>query len=113
MGRNTIIMIGLTGFLLLFMLSLQFGGEKIEQDLTNRAAALLEKNNLGWVELTADGREILLTGVAPDQSTGQRAVSLIRTLEGVGGVKKKFSYNSAVGVSNIKPLSTQTDSSNN
>ena len=104
MRRNRILAAGILGFCILFGLTLFLGVDKIEADLSKRGKTLLDEKGLDWVEINTDGREILLTGIAPDQATGKRAIELIKELEGVSGVKKKFSYHSSNGTSNIKAV---------
>jgi hypothetical protein len=104
MSRNNIIAAGVVGFFILFGLTLFFAGGKIEADLIQRSKALLQQQGFDWAEIGVDGREMLLTGTAPDQTAGKRALELIRDLAGVRSVKKKFSYPSVNGISNIKAI---------
>lgn len=104
MSRNIIIAAGTVGFFILLGLTVFFAGGGIEADLIKRGKTLLQQQGLDWTEIGADGREILLTGTAPDRAEGKQALDLIRGLEGVRSVKKKFSYPSMSGISNIKAI---------
>ena len=108
MSRNNIIAGAILVFLLLFGLTLVFGSAKVEADLIQRGNALLQKQGLGWVELSVDGRELLLTGTAPNRQEGLRALALIRSMKGAGGVEKQFEYAAGDGLSDIDTLLNRT-----
>lgn len=63
--------------------------EGIETDLRSRAEAALETQGFGWGQVALDGRDALLTGVAPDDAQPYRATETVRNVKGVRIVRAR------------------------
>ncbi len=50
----------------------------IQNDISTRAQAALDKQDLGWANLTVDGRDITLTGSAPNENAKNMADQAVR-----------------------------------
>ena len=75
-------LLGLLGLLLLTLLT---RCSPIEKDLGEKTQALLGENNMSWAKTSLDGRELTLTGEAPNEAARDGAIELS---EGVYGVRK-------------------------
>jgi osmotically-inducible protein OsmY len=102
MNRSSTLLLGLFGFILIALLAVYNGTEKIEDDLSSRGRAVLDEQNLQWVELKIDGRNLLLSGTAPSEKAVTQALKLAEGLPGVEGVYDNFSY-AANSVKTPKP----------
>lgn len=56
----------------------QVKGPAIEADIQQRAQRELIANNLGWAKATADGRDVIVSGVAQDTQQQRRALALAK-----------------------------------
>ena len=56
---------------------------KMEADLTERSTAVLQDKGMDWATVTFDGRDGVLTGVAPEEGISAWAVELIDIVWGV------------------------------
>ena len=77
----------LSGLLLLLLLF--FKWDPIEKDVKGNALSSLQAEGYPWAEVETyhRGREVLLTGTAPDQASVDNAISVARGAEGVNSVR--------------------------
>lgn len=68
-------------------ISLYSETEKIELDLTARAQALLASKDMDWASIHFDGRDGVLTGVAPEEGISAWAAELLDVVWGVRAIK--------------------------
>ncbi|MCW8848006.1 MAG: BON domain-containing protein [Sedimenticola sp.] len=92
MNRTATLLLGLIGFILIFSLAVYNGIDKVENDLSTRGRAALDEHNLQWVELKIDGRNLLLSGLAPSEKAVSDALALAENLPGVDRVYDEFSF---------------------
>ncbi|WP_171022056.1 OmpA family protein [Cohaesibacter sp. CAU 1516] len=64
---------------------------KMEADLTERATAILADKGMDWATVTFDGRDGVLTGVAPEEGDSAWAVELIDIVWGVHAITDETS----------------------
>ena len=58
-------------------------GPRMQRDLEHRAAAALADSGAGWALVTADGRDLVLRGLAPDRAALERARATASAVPGV------------------------------
>jgi OOP family OmpA-OmpF porin len=63
--------------------------EGIETDLRSRSEAALEDKGFGWGQVSIDGRDAFLTGVAPDESQPYQATEAVRNVRGIRVVRSR------------------------
>ncbi len=85
MRRKTWWLTTLTGLALLYLSMIYSGMKAIESDLDGRVMQRLSFDNSDWVtvELEGQGRDVVLTGVAPDVKSRDIAVEIVRNVYGV------------------------------
>jgi len=70
-------------------LAVQFEHSRIEQDLAERAGSALTKSGYTWAVAAIEGRDVVLTGRAPDEDGPGKASELLRGTWGVRLVDNK------------------------
>lgn len=83
-NRMTIVGTGCIALLVFGGLCIRHNVPAIESELAARAGAALAAQRLGWAEVEMDGRDVILTGIAPD---AQARASAVRTA-GISGVRR-------------------------
>ncbi|WP_417423428.1 OmpA family protein [Hoeflea sp.] len=73
---------GLAAVACLTALAMWFRADIIEADLRKRALLALEPHQ-GWVQLSVRGRDLKLTGLAPDEPSRAKALEIVQALYGV------------------------------
>ena len=68
-------------------LSLYTKTDEMEADLTARASAVLADKGMDWATVTFDGRDAVLTGVAPEEGVSAWALELVDLVWGVHVIK--------------------------
>jgi len=76
-------LLGLIPILLLAGVAVFSEHERIEKDLTARTQKTLEETGLGWASTTFDGRDAVLSGLAPDDAEPARAAATLAHTHGV------------------------------
>ena len=71
----TLIAIALLGYYCTFKMN---ASSIIEKDISTRSQAALDHQNMTWVNLAIDGRDITLTGTAPSEATKKAADQAVR-----------------------------------
>ncbi len=93
MKRLWIILIAALVLGLLFVYCVSHHTTEIQNDVALRTAEALRGHGLGFVSLSADGRDLTLTGVAPDQAARARAASVARETTGVRSIDNQLTVN--------------------
>ena len=75
----------------------------IEKDINLRSQTALDENNMAWANITVDGRDITLTGIAPSQAAKKAADQAVR-IDGYNIVHNQLTLNA------IRSDSDQTES---
>ncbi|AKH99863.1 outer membrane protein/peptidoglycan-associated (lipo)protein [Hoeflea sp. IMCC20628] len=73
---------GLAAVACLTALAIWFQAGVVEADLKSRALAALRQDN-AWAQVSLKGRDLILTGLAPDKDSQSRALKTVRTTYGV------------------------------
>jgi outer membrane protein OmpA-like peptidoglycan-associated protein len=74
---------GVIPLVILCWLAVQFEHARIEQDLAERAGSALTKSGYTWAVAAIEGRDVVLTGRAPDEDEPGKASELLRGTWGV------------------------------
>ncbi len=74
---------GVVPLVILCWLAVQFERGRIEQDLAERAGYALTKRGYTWAVAAIEGRDVVLTGRAPDEDEPGKASELLRGTWGV------------------------------
>ncbi len=90
MSRFLIILLGLVALAILAFFCVNKHTPAIEDDLVNRTQQALSQEGLGFAQVGIDGREVLLTGVAPDEAKREKAEELARGVWGVRTVDNQI-----------------------
>jgi OOP family OmpA-OmpF porin len=86
--RTTIIqLIGIFSILLLFFFSLPLYNEYISLIINNKVKQSLQENNLSWVKVVTNEREVVLSGETTKSDEHQKALQLVRSLWFVKSIK--------------------------
>jgi OOP family OmpA-OmpF porin len=88
---------GIIPIAMLTWLAFTWEQEGIETDLRSRAEVALEKAGFGWGEVSLDGRDAHLSGVAPDDASPYRATQTVRNVWGVRVVRARTDSGAAAG----------------
>lgn len=89
MKRCTLFCAGIWPFLLfpllLLLLVLFFHWHQIERDVANNAQQRLAEEDIQWagIETYHRGRDVLITGTAPDEASVEQAISIVTKAKGV------------------------------
>ena len=96
---------GLVTTALLTMLAGWWAGPKIEADLTAKASTVLQDNGYGWAKVVLDGRDLTLSGTAPEPDAQSAAAGLVsdaydvRVVKNMTGVlpeQKPYTFSAAI-----------------
>jgi|GEM_PF-749347 len=90
MGRFLIILLGLVALAILAFFCINKHGPEIEDDLVTRTQQVLDGDNKDFAKVVTDGRELILTGIAPDEAARERAGKLAREVYGVRTVDNQL-----------------------
>lgn len=89
MSRNLILIGGLAAFVTIAFLCLRHSPAAIEQDLEQRLAKKYSEADLHWVRVNVEGRDLRLSGLAPDDEARERAARIADTVAGVRTVNNR------------------------
>lgn len=73
---------GLATVACLTALAIWFEAEAIEAELQTRALSVLQQDH-GWAKVVLNGRDLSLSGLAPDEADQQQALSIVSQIVGV------------------------------
>lgn len=75
----------------------------IESDLTERSRAVLNADNMTWVDIDLDGRDVILTGAAPSAELRDKAGDLAGAVWGVRSVDNQLQVDSTTAPPAVVP----------
>ncbi len=87
MARIVIWIVGLAFLSLTYVAAIYFTADNIEYDLKDRANLVLSSENIAWAQVSISGRDAILEGEAPDQTSISKAEKLIMAVWGVRKVE--------------------------
>lgn len=82
---------GLLLLLLLILFVVPTYTKIIPNELKQRIEKVLKKENLGWVSVRLENRDVILSGLAPTYEENKQAVWLTKNVKGVRGIENKIS----------------------
>jgi len=68
------------------VLGVRWLSPRIEQDIADRVTTGLAEQGLLWADVQVEGRDVVLSGVAPDEDSKARALSVASRVFGVSKV---------------------------
>lgn len=90
MNRTTILLVGLIALALLIFFCVRSHGPSIQGDIVSRTSNQLSGTPTEWATVGADGRNVLLTGVAPTQQLREKAGDIAHSVAGVVSVDNQI-----------------------
>lgn len=105
MNRGTILLLGIVAQAAITALFLWRALPLIEEDLHDRAQLALAARNISWVRTEFSGRDLTVSGLAPDDTQRQRA---LETLGEVRGIRRIDDRLQIVGQSAPAPSRAQS-----
>lgn len=96
---------GLLPLMVLWLIAIVVGVPNMERDLAGKAAAALSGAGQEWATVTLDGRDLTLSGAAPDETARQRAHTEMSAVFGIGSVSDRTTIAAAA---TPKPAPTPT-----
>ncbi len=83
--------LGLIGLLLLFVLMIPIYTKTIPSYLVKETKNSLQEQNLTWVNIRAEDRDIIISGISPTIEEQNRAVKIVNEVSGVRNIQDKIS----------------------
>jgi hypothetical protein len=83
MRTTTILGLGLIGFILLSLLTIVLASGWIEDDLADRSRNELDAIGQQWADIDVSGRDVTLSGTAPDAESSKNALDAVEAIWGV------------------------------
>lgn len=99
---------GVIPIAMLTWLAFTWEREGIETDLRSRSEAALQDQGYSWGEVSVEGRDAFLSGVAPDEAQPYRATETVRKVRGVRIVRSRTDGSPAAVAAPEPPTDTQT-----
>ena len=90
MNQALIITVAVLAFLLLAVFCVRTRAPVIEANLQERAVTVIEKADLRWAEVVADGRNITVRGLAPSAQARDVAANSLAAISGVRRVDNEI-----------------------
>jgi OOP family OmpA-OmpF porin len=90
MNRILTALLGLVALGLCFWICISVGAPAIERDILARSGLALNESSMGWVQVSADGRDVVLEGSAPSAGARREAAALARGVWGVRVVEDRM-----------------------
>lgn len=90
MNRIIPILLGALGLVLIAWLCVERHAPAIEADLTARGRITLDDKQMDWARIRVDGRDGVLSGVAPSEKARVAAGKLIAGLDGMRSVENRL-----------------------
>lgn len=101
MNRMLVLLIGAIVLGLLAWLCISRTAPIVESDLSTRASEALAAHDMDWVSVTADGRTVVLKGVAPDAQTRVRASEVAGFIWGAHSIDNHLSIETSTDADGI------------
>ena len=86
-NQNSWLKWAISGLIGLLLLTLLTRCSSIEDDLANKSQSLLNNNGMNWATTTLDGRDLTITGEAPNEAARDGAIQLARSVYGVRDIQ--------------------------
>lgn len=99
MSRTIIFLLGLIALALLIFLCIRKHTPEIQSDIQARTTSTLSSVS-EWAKVSVDGRNVVLTGVAPSEELSKKAEEIAKAVTGVVSVDNQIT----VAESKIKPI---------
>ncbi len=90
MSRKIIIVLSLLAIFLLAYFCIKAKSPVIEEDLVTRSTTALVSEEMTWVDVSTDGRELHLSGIAPTEELRSQASDIVRNIQGVRTVDNQL-----------------------
>jgi len=91
MSRTAILLLGLLALALLIFLCIRKHTPFIQEDILTRTSSVLAPVPTDWAKVAVDGRNVILTGVAPTQALKDKAGEMAKAVPGVVSVDNQIS----------------------
>ncbi|MFK8014160.1 MAG: OmpA family protein [Gammaproteobacteria bacterium] len=108
MNRGTILLLGVVAQIVLTALFLWRVVPSIANDIDRRSELALSARNLNWAQVSVDGRDVTLTGLAPSEKQHQRALDALSDVAGVRVIDDQTGFVVAAAVA-TRPTSVVGD----
>ncbi|MCF6204492.1 MAG: OmpA family protein [Methylococcaceae bacterium] len=91
MTRVVVIFLGLLALAVFIFVCINNNAPAIQNDIQTRTSSVLSSDSsTKWATARADGRDIILTGIAPTEESRQQAADIASSVEGVLNVDNKI-----------------------
>lgn len=91
MSRTVVILIGALLFSLLTFVCVTNKASEIQADIQVRASSVLSSNKpTDWAAAKVEGRDVILTGVAPSEALQDQAINIVNDVSGVSDVDNQI-----------------------
>lgn len=90
MSRSAIILLGLFPLALLIFFCVKIHSSGVQKDIQTRTANLLSPAPTEWAKVYVEGRNIILSGVAPSNFLRDKAVNMARNVYGAHSVESQI-----------------------
>lgn len=90
MNRTVILLLGLISIALLLFFCVRNHAPLIQKDILNRVSTVLSPAPTDWTKVSVDGRNVLLTGVAPSELLREKADKMARAVTGVVSIDNQI-----------------------
>ena len=92
MSKNFLIQLfGLLLIFLLILLAVPQYSKKIPQELSKRVKQNLQENDINWAAVRVEGRDVMISGIAPNMQEHKKAITLSKDIIGVRFVNDQIS----------------------
>jgi len=103
MSRAVILLLGLIALALLIFLCIRKHTSEIQTDIQERAVSVLSSGSTDWVKVSVDGRNVVLTGIAPSEKLRTKAEEMAKAVTGVVSVDNQMTVAQANVESILEP----------
>jgi len=104
MSRAVILLLGLIALALLVFLCIRKHTPEIQADIQERAASVLSSEpTIDWVKVSVDGRNVVLTGIAPSEKMRTKAEEMAKAVTGVVSVDNQITVAQSSDESILEP----------
>ncbi len=100
MSRTIIFLLGLIALALLVFLCIRKHTPEIQTDIQARTVSVLSAGATDWVKVDVDGRNVVLTGIAPSEELRKKAEEMAKAVTGVVSVDNQIT----IAQSNVESI---------
>jgi outer membrane protein OmpA-like peptidoglycan-associated protein len=90
MGRTIILLLGLVALALLIFLCVRKHTPEIQDDIQMRTSNILSPAPTNWAKANVDGRNVILTGIAPTEVLREKVAEMARVVPGVARIDNQI-----------------------